>query len=177
MKVILLMVSSIDGKTTKWGNPNVKLWTSTEDQTHFKNLISKAKVIIMGRKTYDVAKNLMEHNSKRLRIVLTKSPAKYSKETIRNQLEFTSDSAKNILTSLQNKGFSEVLLVGGTEVNSEFLSKNLVTNLWLTIEPKLFGLGNFLVSAKKLDISLKLENFQKMNSTGTLLLKYQIINK
>jgi len=44
MKVILAMVTSVDGKTTKWNNPDIYKWTSEEDQTHFFSLIEKSKV-------------------------------------------------------------------------------------------------------------------------------------
>ncbi|CAN5388483.1 hypothetical protein BH11BAC5_BH11BAC5_23810 [soil metagenome] len=42
MKVILVFVSTLDGKITKWGNPHVKDWSSQKDQEYYKELWNHA---------------------------------------------------------------------------------------------------------------------------------------
>jgi dihydrofolate reductase len=174
MKIILLMVSTLDGKITKWGDPKIHNWTSREDQQHFFQTLQQAKLIIMGRKTYEVAKGMMKHTPTTKRIILTSRPEKYVNETIPGQLEFSSEAPAELTKRLEQEGYTEGFLVGGASVNSKFFQAKLVTNLWLTMEPKLFGSGNSLVGEEELDIDLQLESFKKLNPNGTLLLKYQV---
>jgi dihydrofolate reductase len=173
MKIVLAMVASIDGKTTKWNSSDLHSWTSKEDQDYFSKLIEQNNCIIMGRKTYEAAKNMMKHSSSKLRIVLTSDPKKYEIEQIPNQLEFTSEQPHELIKRLE-QNYSSTLLVGGAEINSLFLKENLVNELWLTIEPKVFGKGNSLIGEKEIDINMKLLSIEKLNGQGTLLLRYAI---
>lgn len=175
MKVILVMVMSVDGKTTRWHNPDIYNWTSSEDQAYFFSLIKKNKVIIMGRKTFMAAKSIIKPSPKNLRIVLTTTPQKYKNLSVPKQLEFSSDSPQKIIKKLNILGITQVLLVGGEHVNNVFFKEKLINEVWLTIEPKIFGVGNGLVSSKKLDIKLQLQKVSKLNNKGTLLLKYQVV--
>jgi len=48
MKITLVCVTSLDGKTTRWHQSGIYQWTSSEDQKYFfslikKNLISEAQ--------------------------------------------------------------------------------------------------------------------------------------
>lgn len=174
MKVILAMVMSADGKTTKWNNPRLYEWTSKEDQNHFFSLIKKNKVIIMGRKTFIAAKSVMKLSPKKLRIILTKTPEKYADLKVAGQLEFTNDSPEEIIKKLKSRGYTEVLLAGGEHVNALFFKAKLINEVWLTIEPAIFGSGNGLVVGEKLDIRMQLKDIKKLNNNGTILLKYQV---
>lgn len=175
MKVTMVMLVSVDGKTTQGNNKNVYTWSSKEDQKHFFSLIKKNNLIVMGRATYDASKSVIEIEKGKLRIVLTQSPKEYLNQTIEGQLEFTDENPKELLKRLTALGYKEMLLVGGGTINGLFLKQNLVNELYLTIEPKIFGSGKNVVDKQSLDISLKLISIKKMNKTGTLLLKYKII--
>lgn len=174
MKIICVMVSSVDGKTTKGDNPSVFEWTSKEDQKYFTDLIASSNVVIMGRKTYDAAKNIIKLKPGKLRVIVTSNPQKYVAQSIKGQLEFVSANPTKIVEGLINRGFDEILLVGGSDLNGSFLTENLIDELWLTIEPKLFGKGNSLAGEKGLEITLKLLEISQLNNQGTILLKYKI---
>lgn len=174
MKVILAMVSSVDGKTTKWTNPKIYEWTSREDQAHFFSLIEKSKVIIMGRKTFFAAKSIIKLSPKQLRIVLTKTPKEYANMAIDGQLEFTNDSPQKLIKKLERKGYTQILLTGGQQINTLFLNVKLINEVWLTVEPSIFGSGNGLVSEEKLDVQMQLKSIKKLNKNGTILLKYLV---
>ncbi len=60
MKVILVMVMSVDGKTTKWGDSKIHGWTSKEDHQFFFALLKRERLLIMGRKTYQAARLKMK---------------------------------------------------------------------------------------------------------------------
>lgn len=176
MKLICIMVESIDGKTTKWGNQHVWQWTSKEDQTHFSKTIEQANLIIMGRKTFEAAKSTMKHVPSKLRVVITSEPEKFAQEQMPGQLEFTNEDPEILIKRLEQQGFTEALLVGGGNINSLFFQKRLVNEFWITIEPKLFGKGNSLVAESELDINFELLSVEKLNSQGTLLIKYTVKN-
>lgn len=175
MKVVLAMVMSVDGKTTKWNNPNIYGWTSKEDQKHFFSLVEKHNVIIMGRKTYDAARSVMKLSAKKLRVVITNTPEKYEKFAVRGQLEFTSDSPEELIDRLKMQGYAKVLLVGGEGINALFLKAGFVNEVWITVEPAIFGYGNSLISKEKFDVKMRLKHVRMLNKRGTLLLKYQVL--
>ncbi len=174
MKVILGMVMSVDGKTTRHNAPDIYHWSSKEDQKHFFSLVEKHDVIVMGRRTYEASRPVIRLTPGKLRLIMTRSPEEFKKEAVPGQLEFTAASPGEIISGLSQKGYSEILLAGGGEINTLFLKENLVNELYLTIEPKVFGLGNPLVAAEALDINLSLESVEKLNIEGTLLLKYSV---
>lgn len=167
------MVSSLNGKITSGTDPHIYTWTSKEDQEHFFSLIEQATCIIMGRNTYEHAKEMMKHKEGRLRIVLTSNPEQYEEETIPGQLEFTNDTPSQFLTKLEERGFIEALLVGGSSTNTAFLDEDCIDELWLTIEPLIFPEGTPLFAKAPIK-RLKLFSFEKLNEQGTLLLKYSL---
>ena len=177
MKVIIAAVSSINGKITKGTSPNIYSWTSKEDTKLFFSLIKKHNLIVMGSKTYEAARRVIKHKKNKLRIILTRNPKKYLKETITGILEFTSDSPLELTKKIESRGYREMLLVGGATVNSLFLKSHLVDELHLALEPKIFGEGKGLVNEERLEVKLKLISMQKLNTQGTLLLKYAVQKK
>ncbi|MBI4009065.1 dihydrofolate reductase [Candidatus Roizmanbacteria bacterium] len=174
MKVVVVMVETLNGKITKGVNPDVTVWTSKEDQRHFQAVLSKHSLIVMGSKTFAAARKQIKLEAKKLRVVLTRDPEKYKKFKVTGQLEFTSESPQKLVSRMKKKGYKTMLVVGGGEINSLFFKTGLVDELYLTIEPKIFGEGRPLVSEEELDISLRLLSIKKLNSKGTLLLKYSV---
>lgn len=175
MKVVMVMLTSIDGKTTRGDSQNIYSWSSIEDQKYFFSLIKKNNLIVMGRATYDASKPVIKIGKNKLRIVLTHSPKKHLNQTIKNQLEFTGESPEQLVKRLTLAGYKKMLLVGGSIINGLFLKQNLVDELYLTIEPKIFGNGKNFVEGQLLNTKLQLISIKKINKTGTLLLKYKVI--
>lgn len=173
MRIILVVVTSIDGKTTKWSLPDIHDLSSEEDQKYFFSTLAKNNLVIMGRRTFEVAKPDIYKNPKKLRVVITKSPNRY--KNIKDRLEFTNDSPKKIISDLEKRGFKQAMLVGGSEINTLFFKDKLVDEVWITIEPKIFGSGNGLTADQNLDVKLKLKSSKKLNKNGTLLLKYIVL--
>lgn len=175
MKITLIMVTSLDGKTTKWDESTTHGWASPEDHAQFHTQIASTTLLIMGSKTYESIKHEITLSSHIRRIVMTSRPDAYTKEVVPGQLEFTQESPEALVRRMEGLGYTELLLVGGSQINAAFFNAKLVTHCLLTIEPKIFGLGNNLVSESKLDISLSLHEVTKLNSQGTLLLSYTVI--
>lgn len=174
MNIILAIVTSIDGKSTK-GDLSPKDWASKEDQQFFSTFIKKHNLIVMGKNTYKIIKPNLKPSPGKLRVVMTRNPQQFSNETILNQLEFTSLSPKQLVTTLEKRGYKQLLLVSGEKLNTAFFKAKLINELYLTLEPKIFGMGKGLVNLIPLDINLTLKSIKKLNSQGTLLLKYDVL--
>jgi dihydrofolate reductase len=175
MKVILAVVASINGKTTKGDITNVRLWTSKEDQKYFATLIQKSNLIVMGRETYEAARPVINLTPGKLRIVLTRSPERFKRLEVLGQLEFTNDSPTQLVKRMESDGYKTMLLVGGSIINSLFFQQNIIDEVWITIEPLIFGKGKGLVEETNLNVPLRLNTVKKLNKNGTLLLKYCVV--
>ena len=175
MKIILAAVTSLDGKITRWDEPGTQAWNSLEDRQYFSDLIASSKLIIMGRATYEIAKKGMRFLPGQKRIVLTSQPEKFSSEMSNGQLEFTAETPTELTKRLDGEGYKEALLVGGEKVFQDFLGSGLVSEVWLTLEPEIFGSGKSLAGAKNLKINLGLMSSERLNDRGTLLLKYEVL--
>ena len=168
------MVISVDGKSTKHDLPD-QSWASSEDSKHLSKLISENNLIMMGGKTYENAKSHIKPGEGKLRIVVTHDPERFSEDQIEGRLEFVSGSIREIVGDLGERGFKQMLLLSGENLNREFFEANLIDEIYLTIEPKIFGSGNGILSKVNLDISLQLMGMEKLNEQGTILLKYKVV--
>ena len=70
-----------------------------------------------------------------------------------------------------------MLVVGGPHVATSFLKEQLIDELWLTFEPKIFGTGGNFATDVNLDINLHLIHCEKVNEQGTLITKYAVLKK
>lgn len=175
MKTILIFVSSLDGKVTKWDNPEVRSWSSKNDQEYFDKIWNDTKVVIMGRGTFK--QDPVMPNARHLFIVMTKEPDKYKRNGKEGQLEFTDESPSSLVNRFENEGYIKILVVGGPQIATAFLREQLIDELWLTIEPKIFGIGASFVVEEKLDIDLNLLSCENVNDKGTLITKYSVIKR
>lgn len=175
MKVVLLAVTSVNGKATRGSDPIIYSWTSKQEQKIFFEKIDQAQVIIMGAKTYEHARYLIKHKKGRTRVVITRNTKKYKDKQIPGVLEFTSDDPEMIVKKFEDRGVTKALLVGGSEINSLFLKQKLVSEVHISIEPLLFGTGKNILSDLDLNVELKLESMKTLNNSGTLYLVYKVL--
>lgn len=174
MKIVLVMVQSVNGKITRDDERDIYKWTSKEDADFFVSLLKQSPLIIMGSGTYEAARDKIKPTPGQLRIVLTKNPEKYRNTQVENQLEFRNTPPIVLVRELADKGRDTLLLVGGGEVNKSFFEAGLVDELYLTLEPKLFGNGKLVVAEGKFEKSLTLLSSKILNAQGSLLLHYAV---
>lgn len=173
--VTLAYVASVNGKITLGKNPDVTAWNSKEDRAHFSRLVKQYPVIILSSAAYEPVKKYLKHTPGKLRLIMTRTPNKYAKDTIPGQLEFTDKSPKTLITDLQSRGVTKILLATGGELTAKFLKDHLVDRLLLTLEPQIFGHGTPMVAESNLRVTLKLLSVKRLNAQGTLLLSYSIL--
>ncbi len=172
MKVIVIFVTTLDGKITKWGDLHVMRWSSPEDQKYFRAIWNDSPLIIMGSSTFDF--DPIKPSRKSLLHIMTRNPEKYKIYEVPGELEFSSETPRELVKRFGSQ-FEQMLVVGGPHVATSFFKDGQVDELWLTLEPKIFGEGgNFAVGAD-LDVELSLISMERMNDRGTLILRYQVI--
>lgn len=165
-----MMVITADGFIAKSANQPSIEWTSKADKGIFVERTKAAGVIIMGLSTY---KTIGKPLPDRLNMIMTFKPEK--EISIPGQLEYTNKPPDELLAELETRGFKEVILGGGSMVNSLFLKTGLVNELQITIEPILFGGGLTLFKDLDLDIKLELIEMKKLND-NVINLRYKIIS-
>ena len=173
MKKILVFVSTLDGKITQWGRSPVKDWTSEEDQQYFKKTWNDSTVIVMGSSTYNVAP--MKPSPDNHLIIMTSTPDKYKAQQVDGQIEFTNQSPAELVAQYEELGVKQMTVVGGSHIATSFFKCECIDEVWLTIEPKIFGTGGSFVSDEKLYVNLELIEMEKVNERGTLITKYAVI--
>lgn len=179
MKVTLIHVLSLDGKLTKGLGENIYEWSSTEDFKNFTKVRNSYKLLIMGSGTFDGVKDNkaagLKPEKERLRIILTSRPKEYEKYVVPGQMEFSGETPKNLIKRMEKLGFTEMLLVSGGKVATSFFKENLIEELLMTIEPRIFGRGEPLVQDEQFDVKLQLLSLKQLNKQGTILLHYKVI--
>jgi dihydrofolate reductase len=175
MKTILIFVSTLDGKVTKWGEPHVSLWSSHQDQDYYKMIWDESQLIVMGSNSFNAEKFKPSANHRI--IVMTGHPDKYKSLEAPGQIEFTNETPVELSSRFASKGQQQMLVIGGPHIATSFLKEQLIDELWLTFEPKIFGLGDNFATGAKLDINLRLIHHERVNDQGTLITKYAVLKK
>lgn len=168
-----MMAMTADGKIAKSSDhfPN---WTSKEDKKMFAQVTKEHGVVIMGDKTFFTFPRPLPD---RLNVVFTleKNPSSIEK------VKWVSGDPKKVLEELEKEGYKSAILGGGAQLNSQFLRHGLIDEIWLTIEPKIFGEGLGIFSGERgsnknenLEADLELIDLAKINQ-NSILVKYKVI--
>lgn len=166
MKISLMAAITLDGKIARNEHHFVD-WSSREDKRLFAQATRQAGVLILGHNTY---KTFSSPLPGRLHIVLTTRTE--GKVAVPGQVEFTSASPAEIVADLEARGYSEAVLAGGAQIYALFLKEGLIDELWLTLEPVVFGSGIDLFRGAEFDARWRLIHLEKLNDIGSLFLKY-----
>ncbi len=168
MKIILLAVLTLDGKIAR-NDHHLSNWSSKEDKRIFSAATRKAGVLILGNNTF---KTLSAPLPGRLHVVLTSNTS--DKTGVPGVVEYTSATPHEIAAGLEARGYIEAILAGGSLVYTLFLKAGFIDELWLTIEPIVFGSGIDLFAGESLDVRARLIYLEKLNEAGSLHLRYSL---
>lgn len=172
MKIILIAAISADGKIAQSANQSSLDWTSKEDTAFFVAKTKEAGVVVMGSRTFETIGKPLK--GRRL-IVLSEQGGKGGEVDEVDkvaQVEFRNQNPKELVEDLAREGVTQLVIGGGSSVYSQFLQAGLVTDVYLTIEPILFGSG--IPLAQGFDrIQMSLVEVTKLNEQ-TILMHYQI---
>ncbi len=160
----LRLTSSADGFIATTDN---KTPWSDEDWDNFKKIVKKSGNIIIGRKTYNVMNKhdgFSDINTAKVIIISSNPNIKKS-----NPKHIICKSPTHALQYLKQYKFNIALLSGGGILNNSFLKENLIDEIYLDIEPFVFGTGIKLFENGKFTNKLKLLNIKKYSTNGIQL--------
>ena len=166
MKTIMYMTMSANGMIARGDDETP--W-SEESWESMKKVARSCKVMIIGRRTYEIMLGADE-----FRKIGNPYTIVISKESIRRRENF---AFVNNITAAMNAAkrtkAKKVLIGGGCMTNSSFLDRNLVDEIQLDIEPIVIGSGIKLFDGN-FESRLKLVKATKI-SKNVVHLKYRVI--
>jgi dihydrofolate reductase len=169
IKTYIIVAQTADGKIARHSNHEAD-WTSRADKKHFIEMTKKSGVMIMGLNTFKTFPSPLKD---RLHIVYSdKEDAE--KENIPGVVEYTKDSPSMLIQKLEERGFKEVAICGGSTIYTMFMKSGLVKNIYMTIEPRLFGEGMGVFN-QELDIKMKLNSVRTVSDENVVLLEYEVL--
>jgi len=160
MKVFIIAALTADGFIGKDAS-HLANWTSPEDKKKFVRLTKEAGVMIMGARTFETIGRALPG---RKTIVYTSQPQKVTAEGV----ETTTEEPAKLLARLEKEGYTSVAICGGASIYAMFMQAGVVTDLYLTIEPILFGQGVPLFS-DSLEVPLTLVQLEQPNQHSVFL--------
>ncbi len=161
--IIAFAATSIDGRISL-KKDSLPDWTSKEDWKFFQASLSRCDAIIVGRNTYTAARTRLQ---KRNTYVLTRS---ISRKLRRGSVTFINPSAVDILDTVRHH--TTIAVLGGSSVYGMFFEAGIIDEVYVTIEPLVFGRGIPMVSGCETTIRMALCCIKKLNRAGTVLLHY-----
>ena len=134
----------------------------------FRQVTQEAGVVIMGSRTFATIGRPLP---KRLNVVMTRQPQRYAPTV---GAVFTADPPAKIVSDLSGQGYERAALIGGEIINDLFAQAGLITDLVITIAPKLFGAGLSLFS-NAVDMDLQLVSASELEADH-MMLKYRVVS-
>lgn len=172
MQSVGIAVMSLDGCLTKHETEGTA-FASEADGRFFHQVLRTFDCTIMGSTGYRAARDAIHATltEQRLRVVLTRTPDRYANDARPGILEFRVGGPIEVLRELAAQGYSRCAVVGGARVLGACLRARVLDELWITLEPVVFGNGDRLVEGA-VDVPLELLTTELLGP-NTLLLRYR----
>ena len=164
-RYIAYVAASVDGRISLTSK-TLPSWTSKEDWRFFQKSISQMDAVIVGRNTYESAASRLR---KRTTFVLSHRPKTLVR---RGNVTFMNPETVDIGKLLG--GYKRVAVLGGGAVYRFMLERGLLDEIFVTIEPLIFGRGKEMFIGGTKTTCVRLLSVERLNRAGTLLLHYRI---
>lgn len=172
MKVILFMSMSVNGFIAR-GNREEDFLSEDNYQT-FVELTNKTGCAVWGRRTHETIRTYGGEAFEQIKDVKKIVISQNSDFQVEDGIELAS-SPKEALEKLEKYGFKEVILTGGSMLNSFFAKENLIDEIIFNIEAVIIGKGLPVFWPKEFDLNLKLEKINKISEEIVQL--HYLVNK
>ncbi|MEK7506331.1 MAG: dihydrofolate reductase family protein [Patescibacteria group bacterium] len=164
-RYIAFVVASVDGRISL-SSKHLPDWTSKEDWKFFQKSLSRVDAVVVGRNTYEsVSKRLRKRNT----FVLSRRP----KTLVRRGMVTFVNPANVGLSKLLGE-YKSIAILGGGAVYRFMLEHGLLDEIFVTVEPLIFGRGKEMFLGGTRTTQVNLLSVKRLNRTGTLLLHYKI---
>lgn len=167
MKVILYMAITANGYIAKKNDDTS--WISEVEWNSYSASVRKAGNLVIGHRTYDI---------------LTKQPefSEFAnvKIAIVSNKDFKTLSSNHVIVKTAKaaldmfKKYEEIIIAGGGILNATFMKEDLVDEIYLDIEPIVFGHGISLFAPEDFEYHLELLETKKI-SENTIQLYYKVV--
>lgn len=167
MKVTLVMAQTLDGRIAK-NDAHFPDWTGKADKKLFMETTKRARIMVMGRKTFDTIGRAL---TGRKTVVMTRTP-----DTAKNaeNLEYTNATPEEIFAKAKKDGYDELIIAGGAQINTLWAQAGLINEVLVTVSPLIFGEGpGLFLEGTAMD--LKLEETKTIDD-NVVLLRYTVID-
>ncbi|MDO8676036.1 MAG: dihydrofolate reductase [Candidatus Azambacteria bacterium] len=164
-RFVAFVASSIDGRISL-SEKTLPSWTSKEDWKFFQHSLLRADAVVVGRNTYRAAAGRLRQRNT---FVISRRLAKMAR---RGNVTFV-NPANVDLAALFAK-YKMVAVLGSGAVYRFMLESRLLDEIFITIEPLIFGRGKAMFVGGTKTTRVSLLSVKRLNRTGTILLHYQI---
>lgn len=164
-RYIAFVAASVDGRISL-SSKHPPEWTSKEDWKFFQKSLSRVDAVVVGRNTYE---SVAERLRKRDTFVLSCRPKTFTR---RGTVIFVNPTKAHLPKLLE--GYRNVAVVGGGAVYRFMLESKLLDEIFVTVEPLIFGRGKEMFVGSTRTTRVRLLSVKRLNRAGTLLLHYQI---
>jgi len=168
MKVTIFNAMTIDGFiAAKNGDTS---WVRDWDE--YNKTVEQYDAVIYGRRTYG---SMIEAETPMPQIdnfVFTSTPSEIG--TTVDSTSFVNDLPANIIKDITSKGFTNILIAGGSRTNAAFLNSGVVNEVIINIHPLILGDGIKLFNSQEVRVKLK-KIGQKNLHDDILQIKYKVI--
>ncbi len=162
------MAISVNGHITHGEDDSA--WVSQTDWEEFDKLKRESKVMIMGGRTLEQFEDDFPQEGA-LNVVMTHNPELLKKDTP-NAL-YSDQSPSETIKTLEAKGFTQVMLIGGMTLNTSFIKENLVDEIWLSVHPLFIGNGKTITQELELFKDLEFIGSKEL-ADGLIQLRYKV---
>lgn len=168
-KVIIYSIPTINGLIAKEEEIDYSFISDGDWELYLKAL-KEAGVFVMGRRTYEVCLRTGAFPYDCLNVVMTRQKIenKWGDKVI-----FTDLKPKEVLSMLEKKGFSKVIVSGG-HLSASFMKEKLVDEIWIDVMPRVFTKGVRLFEGDDFDADLELLEVKK-SAKNEVQLRYKVI--
>jgi len=172
MKVVLAMSISLNGLVARENGEED--WLPSEGWDEFLTEVINFGNFIMGRETYELVTKLYpDYNFDNVtgsrKVIVSRNKA----FVVKDEAYQIVHSPEEALSLLESSEMNSALLIGGGKLNSEFLIRGLVDEIWLTVNPFILGEGRPFIAPKNFDKELNLLSCEQITK-DRLLVKYSV---
>lgn len=128
--------------------------------------------LIIGRRSFETIPEEELESIKRLCLVVVSNTL--NSAAVPPWVSNVSRTPREALTFLESRGFSRVLIGGGTTLNTAFMAGGLVDEITIDLEPVVYAEGKPLFAGLPRDCSLSLIEARRIGE-GSLQISYKVL--
>lgn len=161
---------SLDGFVAKL-NGDSDSWVNPADEARYQAEVKRCGSLIVGRTTYEQYKEDFKAYGKDVMLFVCTTD-KSQQDTA--NVTFVNGSAEEIIQDISERGYDELVVCGGGEVNGMLAKAGLVDEIVISIQPVVLGEGIPLFGSHKPMLKLELTSINQ-DIEGVVQNHYKVI--